>query len=433
VAATLGADLPVHSAASLSANPARLAFDEPPNGGRRWKVPTGVVDLIFDRPTVEPQDPDFDWIEAVGLTLRHPTVFSRGGDDAPRIGFGGPEGTLPLARFNPDGLDRFLPPDGADYGHARVRVTLDRIWPLGPRWGTLRLILLQYERRTYLTLSPDDRLRAWTKGAPVVDGQTASLSVDTWTGADFSSGIGWAKEFRLFTPAPDPDADWRDAYWDREANAVRLALGTNLRRSTGLVFQRYHGRLDFTAMGTELQARPQMRRAVSRLGWFENLSGTWAVDLGAALRWRELEIGMGISDLLTRWRWNESRVDLYQTSASGDEVTRQRENSSARIAETGPGSRWRLDARYVWAATRFLAVAEGGLGGTDVTLASTHALGDAFLVRGGVQRDRRHLWQVGAGLQYQRRRYGVEVGARTDSYDLSGRREIAFSLALVRN
>jgi hypothetical protein len=430
-AALAGTTFRTHSAEAIAANPANLAWEAPIQRRSRVQIPAGLWAWIFDRPDFDPEQPDFDWIEAVDLSLRNPLTLSLGRDSSVRLGLGGGSvGAQPLARFSPGKLDEVLPPRGGDIGITRVLGALSKSWRLGTKWGTVRVLAAQLEQRTQLDLRPDATLRNWIDGTTPIAGQVGAANVDSWTATNLSSGIGWAKEFRLHTPSADESADWQDNYWNAEDRALRLALGASLRRSTGLLYQRYRGRLEFESVGDLVQYRPQMRRELAKSDFFSDLPGSWAMDLGAALRWRSLEVAAGISDLLTKWTWTETTVDLFQTDAVSYEVTRTREESAARREEAGPNSRWRVDGRWQGGAQKISLAFSGGLGGSDLSAGVERNLNDRLDLRGGLRRDRRQLWQGATGLRWRGPSFDIELGLQSHSYNSSGRRELALSAAV---
>ncbi len=434
-AALAGTAFGNRDASSLAANPSYLAWEEGPRRGHRrghrLPLPLGLGTWLFDRPSFDPQTGDFEWIRAVDLGLRHPLVLSGGGKHFEGLGFGGPTGTEPsLALLSPTSLREILPRRGGDLGLTRVLGALARQWPLGQQWGTLRVVVAQVEERVQVDLRPDRRLQSWMDGDSPLPGALGIATVDTWTAANLSSGISWAKQFEVYRPAPRAGEDWREAYWNSQTRALRLAVGWSLRRSTGLFYRRYRGRLEFESTGSQLQYRPQMRREFSRARGLSGLAGTWAADLGVSLRMGGWELGAGVSDLLAEWRWPGSSVDLFETDPLTHEVTRSREGSSLRLKESGPASRWRLDLGWRGGARRIGLQADGGLGGTALRAAMEGGLGDRFVLRGGIEFDRRRRWQGGAGLLRRGSAFDFEVGLQSHAYNSSGSREIALSSAI---
>lgn len=413
---------PEYSAEARRRNPAILALRPATDRAHTIPVPLGPLYWAIDGWTVDPDELDFDLVEAVDIFLSSPLLLHLRGD--PVVGIGLPLGAAGFLkpRLSRSQFVHLIDADGVDVGRVQTLAAWETVRPLGGRWGVVSVQWARVFQWSSLTLEPGTDTRSLFVGGPLEDGRLYSSRLDAHTSLGLSSSVSWARAFRLGGPRDVAGDDWRDAYWSYRDDTPRLAVGLTLRQSVGLIHRRFRGGLNFRGTDGRLQYEPDIRYARNRLDAPGDLAHDTSLDAGLALQWRTLEFGVGVADLFSSLDWRAQDVTLYDDE--GSSATQQEGRTEVQI----PAS-WRVDARWRSARTLLSVDWTGDLGGQSLRGAVERHLGGPWTLRGGLAVDPRGQLQGAGGLSWASgERLGLDLGLASHAWNFTGERDLAVGM-----
>ncbi len=425
----------------------RAVPDRSLHAARVVTLPLGLVQTAADFPTLDPDsaDPDLAALARLCANLPWALAVPRGDDglaghpvrlgaDSSAVVLSDLQNAIALADLHVGSVGRLL-----DAG-----LTLD----LGARKGVVQLALLQPFVRNELRIELDPALRSLLAApGPVAAATTARLRLDGTLQAWLSSGITYARELPLPVPrlvaAVGTDSgntdgnDWMERYWDADRDRVRAWAGVAYRRLFGIAQAGLQGELALTPRGAARSGD-----AVLDLGYDAryttaspglDLDSGQAVDAGVVVRWRTLEIGAGVADLLADLSFDGARRDHYVHDVAARRTTHEVLATDQRVTSDIPAS-WLVNASWELGGWLIAADARHEPGGTGWHLGAERWTRAGVALRGGLELDQRDALQGGAGIGLRSlggSRLGLDLGLLTQSRTVSGERVLSVGIALV--
>lgn len=418
-------------------NPALYAAPtfEPP-GERSIPLPIGLLNADF--PTLDSSDDDFDLIAIADFLWNIPWNLQFGLPEEPS---GDVTIRVALDQLVIDLRDAktLVPTESFASGGRHSLMTVGNTFDLGSKYGTFRLDFFELFVIDDLSVDIDDALERVLRDAePIVGGRRYGLEGRGVLQTGFTSGLAYAREIPLGGSKTHATGDdWLDRYWDGERDRPRMWVGAGVRRYFGVGAVDLQTRVDMRGQEPLLGDDSSFQTGLSSdllQGAPDGTEGwgrAWGVDLGALLRWRAWELGAGASDLGAEMTWDRGRIQRYDYDSDRDDFTDEVVAEDVRI-ETPIPTTWRIDLTHRTGAKRTVTASiDNGAGDTAYHLAAEEWVRPWLAVRGGLERDPRGLFQIGAGVGIRRGPIGFDLGVRTHARNVRGDRVGELGLSLV--
>ena len=398
-----GVLLPGGGPGSDAINVAYHAVPPAPNASSEMSLPIGLVPLLTDPPTLDPQDADFNVYDLANKLYNPPWNLQLVEPDQPssdvvvslgRDYLGVQLGEI--ASLFPDDRSRFgavthLPALG--FGVRRFFANLSAV--------------THYQNELNMN---DPLYRALAQGEPFRTSTQYAVNDDATGQAAAALQLGWAGAIA----GRDPD----DAK-DRSG----LYVGARAKLLRGLAYADARNQVAFTTSDTLFSASPVELDYVAHIRTAVPADGGWGegYDVGAVWVVNGFEIGVGANDLATRVRWSvEERI------ATRDSVTNEVKSTVvardvALTSEIPPT--YTVTAAKRLGGTLVAANAVRGLFDTTFHLGAERWVGPLALRAGGSLDAERKL-QYAGGLGLKLWRLGVDAGVATHSRNLSHERGV---------
>ena len=376
-------------------------------------LPIGLIPLIANPPVIDPHDPDFNIYELAN------TVYN-------------PPWNLQLVSPEPPSSDILV-----ELGRDHLAVELGEIGRLFPE---------DRSRVGAVTQGPSlgFGFRRFFAGASAVVAYRNDLALNQPLHGALADGQPFQTrtEYALYDDGMGEAAAMLQAGWagavmktgdPRTRAASALYAGVRAKLLRGLAYADAENRIAFTTTDTLFSSAPIdldysgfIRKAgPSGGGWGQGL------DLGVVWLLGDLEVGVGVNDLVNRIDWKVEESVALRDSIVGDfarVITGQDVPFTSRIPATGT----------VNVSTKlggFLVAADvmRSLGNTTGHLGVETWLG-MLALRSGAHVDANRQLQFGGGAGLKLGRFGLDLGLATNSRNLSRERglELGAGLALYR-
>jgi hypothetical protein len=408
-----GVLLPGGGPGSDAINVAYHAVPPAPGSASELPLPIGLIPLLADPPTLDPDDADFNVYDLANklynppwnLQLVEPAPPSSDvvvslGRDYLGVELGEIAGLFPedRSRF---GSVTHLPALGFGVRHFFANVSA----------------LAHYQNELRMN---DPLYRALAQGAPFRTRTEYALHDDAKGQAAGALQLGWAGAVAGRERAGKGD---RSGFY----------VGARAKVLRGLCYADANNQVVFTTEDTLFSNDPVALDYVGHLRTAGPADGGWGqgFDLGAVWVVRGFEIGVGANDLATRVRWNVEESLARRDSATNEIKSTVVARDVALTSEIPPT--YTVTAARRFGGTLIAADAVRGLFVTTFHLGAEHWLGPVA-VRAGGSLDADRSLQYAGGLGFRFWRLGVDAGVATHSRNLSHERgvELGAGLALYR-
>ena len=394
-----------------------VAYQAVPGGLADGKItipiPVGLVQVLSESPTFDPQDSTFNAFEILDLVMNPPLYLELREATIPdsdiELFIGKNELQLDLHE-----AQAYIPDDNFTMGSS------SRPLEVGYTFHGFRLGVSGFLQNE-LEVGLSDNLRAFFREAEPATPNTRYFM----TGAGLvQTGFAFGAGYSLRALSGSSLGLTPLGY--REDGANGIYVGAAVRYYQGVAFAQLGGESGMTtgdtifgdAVLTDFTATV-VRSDVNGVSQMGRGAG---VDLGIALVSNDLTLGFGINDLGATLTWPSAIVELYTLDTLTNVVAKQ-------TLGTGVEAKTELPVSYIVnGSIRIRGTRIGGdlvhsAGGLSIHVGAEQWR-DWFALRGGVNRDNRGELQFGAGVGFWFRPVTLDIGLMTHSQSFSGERGI---------
>jgi hypothetical protein len=407
-----------------SSSTSNVAFRAVPKG-TTWgsiPLPIGMVQYFKDPPTFDPDDPDFNVFEILDLAANPPMTWALSRPDAVSgdISIFVAKDSLQVDLAD---VQEAIPQESVKYGG------VFHLFGLGKQFGNL---FVQFNPLIHVRNEFDlsDQFRAALRNAEPFQANTRYALEDAGIAqAALAYQAGAAvRAFHAAAPAESAGAD------PRRSGTTALYVGAGPKYLMGLAYGEIDSDGGVTTADTLFGGSNPVavdltgRTRHAAVGSSSGMGHGYGADLGAVFFWRNLELGLGVSDVGSRIHWSTTR-SLMAYDDSLNEFTSVKQAKGEGFWSTIPYTATLNVAKRMGAMTLAADVVKNELF-TGIHVGAERWFGP-LAARAGTYRDSNDRWQYTVGAGYRLGGIGIDAALGTNQRNVEEARALELCTSLT--